>query len=183
MPRLTPDAMTDAQRAVYDAITGGDRGTGPQHFPLTAADGALNGPFAAFLLSPPVGDALQQLGAAVRYRTALTDRQREVAILLVAARWRSDFERASHEAVGRAAGLDERELDALRVENPSAFTGAERVVAHTVIALLDGDLDDAAWAAAVSALDRPVVFELTTLVGYYATLALQLRVFRVPAGV
>jgi 4-carboxymuconolactone decarboxylase len=42
-----------------------------------------------------------------------------------------------------------------------------------------GDLDDAQYAGAVAQLGEAGVFELTTLVGYYATLALQLRVFRV----
>ncbi|MEU6746679.1 hypothetical protein ABZ914_10690 [Spirillospora sp. NPDC046719] len=46
-------------------------------------------------------------------------------------------------------------------------------------ALVTGDVDDATWAACVPPLDRETVFELTTLVGYYATLALQMRVFRV----
>ena len=50
-----------------------------------------------------------------------------------------------------------------------------------MVALLDGDLDDARWAEASTALGDAVVFELTTLVGYYSTLALQLRVFRVGA--
>jgi 4-carboxymuconolactone decarboxylase len=42
-----------------------------------------------------------------------------------------------------------------------------------------GDLDDEEYAAAVAGLGEAGVFELTTLAGYYATLALQLRVFRV----
>ena len=37
-----------------------------------------------------------------------------------------------------------------------------------------GDLDDDEYAEAVAALGLPMVFELLTLVGYYATLALQL---------
>ena len=45
--------------------------------------------------------------------------------------------------------------------------------------VLAGDLDDDAYAGAVAELGEAGVFELTTLVGYYATLALQLRVFRV----
>jgi 4-carboxymuconolactone decarboxylase len=45
----------------------------------------------------------------------------------------------------------------------------------------DGDLDDQAYAAAVAELGLRPLVALTTLVGYYATLALQLRVFRVPA--
>ena len=46
-------------------------------------------------------------------------------------------------------------------------------------ALLDGDLDDELWDEASAALGADGVFELTVLVGYYSTLALQLRVFRV----
>ena len=50
---------------------------------------------------------------------------------------------------------------------------------RATLALLDGDLSDDAWDAASTALGVDGVFELTALVGYYSTLALQLRVFRV----
>ncbi|SDG60529.1 carboxymuconolactone decarboxylase family protein [Microbacterium pygmaeum] len=180
--RPMPPADLDAeQRALYDAITGGPRASGPQHFALTSDDGALRGPFDAFLLSPAVGGALQGLGAAIRYRTHLTDRQRELAILLVAADQDSAFERESHEAIARAIGFSEAELEAIRVLDVSAFAEDDLAVGSTVVALLDGDLDDARWAAASDSLGAAVVFELTTLVGYYRTLALQLRVFRVGA--
>lgn len=42
-------------------------------------------------------------------------------------------------------------------------------------------VDDALYAAAVSALGTPGVFELSTLVGYYATLAMQMSLFGVTA--
>jgi len=174
-----PADLTDAQRALYEAITGGPRAAGPQHFALTADDGSLRGPFDALLLSPAVGTALQEVGAAIRYRTDLSDRARELAILLVAARWDSAFERESHEAIARAIGFTDAELEALRKEDPAVFSGVEELIARTVIALLDGDLDDGEWDAAASVLGEAVVFELTSLVGYYSTLALQLRVFRV----
>ena len=174
-----PGELTDAQRTLYDAITGGPRAAGPQHFRLTADDGSLRGPFDALLLSPAVGSALQEVGAAIRYRSDLDDRARELAILLVAARWDSAFERESHEAIARAIGFTDAELEALRKEDSAAFSGVEERIARTVIALLEGDLDDGEWKAAASVLGEAVVFELTTLVGYYSTLALQLRVFRV----
>jgi len=174
-----PDTLTGAQRELYDAIAGGPRAHGPQHFALTRADGSLRGPFNAFLLAPELGGALQSVGAAIRYRGGLSDRAREIAILLVAARWNSDFEREAHEAVGAAAGLSDEELRALRDGDTAAFTGAEAVVATATARLLDGDLTDQAWDEASVALGAEGVFELTVLVGYYATLALQLRVFRV----
>jgi 4-carboxymuconolactone decarboxylase len=182
-PRLVPAALDEAQREVYDAVTGGPRAQGPALFRLVDDDGALEGPFNAFLLQPGVGMALQALGAAVRYETTFSDRAREIAILVVAGHRDSAFEWYAHEAVGRHAGLTDAELQALREHDDDAFPDAtERVVARTTRRLLaDGDLDDEAFAEATDALGLPQVFELLTLVGYYDTLALQLRVLRVAA--
>lgn len=185
LPKLLPSGLSQEQREVYDAIAGGPRSQGPQLFRLVDPDGGLEGPFNAFLLQPGLGDALQNLGAAVRYRTSLTDRAREIAILVVATVWDSAFERYAHEAVGRAAGLSEAEIEAIRGGDDEAFQGEERVVAGCVRTLAErGDLDDGQYRAAAELLGVPQLFELTTLVGYYATLALQLRVFRVgvPTG-
>lgn len=176
---LTPEELTPEQSALHRAIAGGPRAQGPQHFRLTADDGSLRGPFDLMLRSPAVGTAQQELGAAIRYRTGFTDRMRELAILLVAARWDSAFERESHQAIARALGFGEDELAAIRSQDVSLFSGDERMVAAAVLALLDGDLPDEAWDSASTALGIDGVFELTALVGYYATLALQLRVFRV----
>ena len=182
LPKFEPPALDTEQRSLYDAIAGGRRAQGPQLFRLADADGRLEGPFNAFLLQPRLGSALQALGASVRYDTGLDDRCREIAILVVAAHWRSDFEWHAHEAVGRAAGLGDAELAALREGRHAELAGRESVVARTAAALVTrGDLDDAEYGEAVGHLGPAGLFELLTLVGYYATLALQLRVFRVPA--
>ena len=182
LPKFEPPALDAEQRSLYDAIAGGRRAQGPQLFRLADADGRLEGPFNAFLLQPRLGSALQALGAAVRYDTGLDDRCREIAILIVAAHWRSDFEWHAHEAVGRAAGPGDAELAALREGRHAELAGRESVVARTAAALVTrGDLDDAEYGEAVGHLGPAGLFELLTLVGYYATLALQLRVFRVPA--
>ena len=180
LERLVPGALDAEQRALYDSITGGPRAAGPQHFALTAPDGSLNGPFDALLRSPELGSALQEVGAAVRYRTALTDRVREGAILLVAAHWRSGFERMAHEAVGRAAGLSEDDLATLALGSvPASADEHEAACLERTGRLVAGDVDDRSWARLVPLVGERATFELSTLVGYYATLALQLRVFRV----
>ena len=180
--KFEPSSLDAEQRSLYDAIAGGRRAQGPQLFRLVDGDGRLEGPFNAFLLQPRLGSALQALGSSVRYDTGLDDRCREIAILAVAAHWRSDFEWYAHEAVARSAGLDDAELAAVRDGHYDGLTGREAVVARTVAALtVRGDLDDAEYLAAVEAVGAAGLFELLTVVGYYATLALQLRVFRVPA--
>jgi 4-carboxymuconolactone decarboxylase len=181
LPRFFPEDLDHAQRELYDAITGGPRAAGPQVFALTDAHGRLNGPFNAMLTAPALGHALEQLGAAIRYETSLSGRIREMAILAVAAEWDSAFERYAHEPVGRAAGLTDAEVVALRSgEVPELADDAERAALTLVLAVLrNGDVDERTYADVVSIIGNRAVFELTTLVGYYATLALQLRVFRV----
>ncbi|MCR2762535.1 carboxymuconolactone decarboxylase family protein [Microbacterium sp. zg.B48] len=176
---LTPGELTPDQRELYETITGGPRAAGTQHFALTAADGSLRGPFDLMLRSPAVGTAQQELGAAIRYRTRLSDRMRELAILLVAAHADSAFERESHEAIARAIGFTDDELAAIRALDVSGFTAAEGVVGRATVALLAGDLPQDAWDEASAVIGEDGIFELTALVGYYSTLALQLRVFRV----
>lgn len=173
-------AVLDAEQSVlYDAIAGEPRSGGP--FSVTDAAGRLEGPFNAMLLAPRLGGALQALGSAIRYGGALPDRDREIAILVVAQQWDSAFERYAHEATARAVGLTEAELRALRSADLAALTDPhDRLVASTALALAArSDLNDAEFRSARDDLGLPAVFELLTLVGYYSTLALQLRVFRV----
>jgi 4-carboxymuconolactone decarboxylase len=185
-PRLRvprPQELDGEQRVVYDDIAGGRRAAGTAAVALTDPEGRLVGPFGPMLLSPPVGGALQALGAAVRYSSVLTDRVRELAVLAVAHHWDSAFERYAHEALGRQAGLTEGELNALRhARDPDLEDEAESVALLTVRALLErGDLDDDEHARACDLLGERALFELLTLVGYYGTLALQLRVYRIGA--
>jgi 4-carboxymuconolactone decarboxylase len=184
LAKLAPKTLNEDQRQLYAAITGGPRGSGPQSFPLVDGKGGLEGPFNAMLLQPTLGAALQALGAAIRYSGTLPPRTRELAILIVAAKWGSEFEQYAHEAAGRFAGLSEAELAPVRAGlEPDLADPDERAAVRAARALVQtGDLDDAEYAEALSQLGEAGLFELTTLIGYYATLALQLRVFRVGAS-
>lgn len=182
LPPPAPAELSPGQRDLYDQIVGGPRGRGPQAFELVDAHGRLNGPFGVMLHSPEVGAALQGVGAAIRFGSALPERVRELAVLAVAAYWHSDFERYAHEPLGRRAGLTDSQLAAVAAgDDPDLDDPAELTALRAVRALLQtGDLDDDVYAACEQAVGRQGLVDLTTLVGYYATLALQLRVFRVP---
>jgi 4-carboxymuconolactone decarboxylase len=178
--RLPPHRLTAEQQALHAEIAHGPRADGPQLFALTDDEGGLRGPFNAFLLSPRVGRALQDVGAAIRYRSELTPRIREMAILAVAARWQSAFEWRSHEPIARSAGVTDEELDCLRDGKVLPLDDeTESTALLAVRGMLDGDVADDVYGAVVTQIGEGALFELSTLVGYYATLALQMRVFRV----
>lgn len=181
---LSSDEMTAEQLDLYREILAGPRGQGPRAVALSSGAGGLAGPFNAMLYAPPVGHALQELGAAIRFRTELAPRIREMAILVVAQAWDSGYERISHEPIGREAGLTEPEIEALRDGADPGFTDKQEQVAYSVARALTGpaaDLDDQEYDTAVAVLGEQALVELSALVGYYATLALQMRIFRVPA--
>jgi 4-carboxymuconolactone decarboxylase len=183
LPRLTKAELSEEQLNLHRLITEGPRAAGPRLVELQDAHGALNGPFGVMLHAPAIGGPLQELGAAVRYRTRMTDRTREIAILAVATATGSKFERYAHERIGQSVGLTEAELSALR---DGTFTSADPTEASAYAVcrgLLDADprqpWSDEEYAAAVEVLSREGVLELTVLVGYYRTLAQLMNVFAI----
>ncbi|KGN39661.1 carboxymuconolactone decarboxylase family protein [Knoellia aerolata] len=183
LPRLTPDRLDDAQRELHAAITGGPRSSGPQTFSLAAADGSLVGPFGLMLHVPHLGQSLQELGAAVRYLTSFTDREREIAILTAASELDSDFEWWAHTRIGRSVGLSDEELDGIRSGGFAQRADVDPMEAavHEAVRLLSAreSLDDPTYAGLVTVLGEVRLMELVVLTGYYATLALMLHVFQV----
>lgn len=178
----TRGELDEQRRALYDAIVGGPRASGQPAFRLTDDAGRLEGPFNAMLVNPTLGVVVQELGAAIRYRTALSDRSREIAILTLAVERGSEFEWYAHERVAQRVGLTTGELAALRDgTDDAAFSLAERLVRRGVVSLCrDRDLSDDIYAALIEAIGYEQVGELLTLTGYYELLALSLQVWRTP---
>ena len=182
-PRLDlipPAELAPAQRALYDAITGGPRASQAGTVPITDADGQLLGPFAIMLLSPEVGNAMQQVGAKIRFGTALTGRERELAILAVAGALNSEFERLAHVPAARGLGLTEPQIGAaLAGRAPGGLSADEAMVGRLALAMtVDRTLSDDDYSAGLEALGQERLAELTWLVGYDSALALALAVFR-----
>jgi 4-carboxymuconolactone decarboxylase len=182
MARFTtphPDDMSPEQRAVYDLFASGRRTDPSSPFSLVDASGRLQGPPAAWVLHPPLGQALERFGAAIRYELTLPARLREMVILMVGHHHRSPFELYAHRKAGAAAGLSEADLDALAdSRKPELSTGEERVAYDVTRQILDtGKVDEHTYAEAVAELTVERLFELVTLVGYYSMLAIQLAAF------
>jgi 4-carboxymuconolactone decarboxylase len=175
---LRPEQLDSDQRRLYDTIVGGPRGTNGQGSSPVGSDGSLNGPFNAMLLSPDLGQAVQALGAVIRYSSTLTARSREIAILLVAHHCHSAYEWAAHSRHGRQAGLTDAEIESLTGEDPEFADRKETTVARGAVHLLrSGTLPDDVYRASVEILGSAQVFELVTLVGYYRMLAGVLATF------
>ena len=171
--------MSAEQREFYDRYTTGVRAGPGTTFALVDADGQLLGPPAVWVLSQPLGLALEQFGYAIRYQLNLPRRAQEMAILMVAQHRQSEFERFAHTQAGVKAGLTDTDLAALAAgAAPELRTDEERAVYEVTRRVLDtGSLDAEEYRRYSPTLSVPGLFELVTLIGYYLMLATQLSVF------
>jgi 4-carboxymuconolactone decarboxylase len=173
---LRRDELDPAGQDVWDKVVGtrGDQ--------LVREDGALAGPFNAFVHAPGVGRRLASLGAVVRFGTSIERRLSEVAIITVGARWKAEFEWWAHARMAREHGVPDTVVDAIgRGEEPQFTAGDERTVYAVARELADaGQVSEASYGAARDLLGEAGLVELVTLCGYYTLISYLLNAFAVP---
>jgi len=178
----TPAQLSADRLEVYRAIVGGPRSTSAALFHSLDADGRLEGPYNAMLVSPRIGLAMQALGAAVRFQNVLSDRQREIAVLELAYLQRSEFEWYAHERLGRSSGILADEVEALRTGSECPTFSVNEALTRRVVHELHErrGLDDDMFDQARQALGFEQLADLVVLTGFYELIALSLSVWRTP---
>ena len=148
---------------------------------ITRSRGRVAGPFAVLLHSPELAGRAAHLGAYVRFESALTPVQRELAVLATARAMDCAFEWASHAPEARKAGVTADTIAAIgEKRGPSAFdTEAAEIVEYARQLLTAHRADDATFAALRARLGVAGIVELTATIGYYAMLACTLNAFEV----
>jgi 4-carboxymuconolactone decarboxylase len=165
------DTMTTEQRRVAEAIMSGPR----------QQTAGLKGPFEALLHSPVLADPAQQLGACVRYGSSLPTILNELAIVIVARRWTTQYEWYYHRAQVIEAGLDAAAVDAIAAGRQPTLDPDASVVYKFVTELLDdGHVSDEAFADVVSRWGKRGAIDLISTVGYYTLVSFVLNTDRYP---
>jgi len=173
MAEIPLDQMTPAQRGVAEAIMSGPRK-------------GMNGPFNAWLRSPELADRLQKVGEYVRFNTSLDKRLNEMAIIMTAQYWGSQYEWYAHAPLAIKAGLDPEIVAALGAgRKPEKMKDDEAIVWEFTTQLRrDHEVDDALYARAVEKFGENGVMDLIAVNGYYDVVSMTLNVAHVspPAG-
>jgi 4-carboxymuconolactone decarboxylase len=148
---------------------------------ITRSRGRIAGPFAVLLHSPELAGRAAHLGAYVRFESALTPVQRELAVLATARAMDCAYEWAYHAPEARKAGVPAETIAAIREQRgPSAFdTEAAEIVEYARQLLTAHRADEATFAALRARLGVSGIVELTATIGYYAMLACTLNAFEV----
>ena len=153
---LSQDDMSSEQKAVAQAIIDSPRK-------------GVRGPFPALLRRPELADATRVLGDCVRYKSSLSDRARELAILIVVRHWNVDAEWASHGKIGREAGIKEGTLEAIENRRrPSDLNPTDAAVYDLCTELLAGrELSDITYEQALNEFGEVGVVDLIGAIAYY----------------
>ena len=165
--------MNEAQRlAVAEAVSG--------------VRGRIPAPMRAWIVSPELASHAQKLGAFLRYGTALGPRLSELAILVTARAWTSQYEWYIHEEAAREAGLDEAIIEAIAGRGTPQFSDDKERIVYLVALTLHAKrhLPDALYEEALHLLGERPLAELIGVLGYYTLVSMTLNVFEigVPAG-
>ena len=171
---LTWEEMTAEQRGLIEHVLAGPRDS-------------LGGPFNVLLRSPQMGDRLQAFGATMRFMDSIPVNLRELAIIVTARHWTSEYEWQAHSRAAANAGLDASSIAAIRDgRRPGSLEPDEAAVYDFSTELLSRhEVSDATFAAARHALGERGMVDLMALMGYYQMIAMMLNVDRhpLPAGV
>ena len=166
---LTYDQLTPEQKTLVEHLYAGERG-------------GMNGPFNVLLRSPEMGDQAQKLGAQLRFHSALSAKQRELAILITARYWSAQYEWTAHRRLAMEAGITPAVADAIAAgKHPAALEPDQEVVYNFCNEFLHTkQVGDSVYKAALDKLGERGVVDLTALVGYYQFVSMILNLDRYP---
>jgi 4-carboxymuconolactone decarboxylase len=160
VPYVNYDELDTAGREIYDRIRR-DRNAKEVGFQ-----------FRAMLHSPQAAGHLTSMGAELRFKSAIPDDLKELAIIILAREWNSDIEWTAHAALAAKAGVSPEIIEAIRTgKSDIAWSEPQRTVVSFVQQLSrDKNVSDETFAAAQKLLGTRGVVDLTLTCSYYTAI-------------
>jgi 4-carboxymuconolactone decarboxylase len=166
------DKMTKEQQEGYRSMVEGPRGR-------------LPGPYKIWVHNPKLVRAASPLGSHFTPgQSSLSEREREIAVVVMTSKWHSAYPAAAHERRGKEVGLPAASVEAMVNGQPVSFTDArEQVVYEMAVALADGRLvSQGLYDRALETLGHESITDVIVLMGYYTCVSLTMNFYAVPAG-
>jgi 4-carboxymuconolactone decarboxylase len=169
---LPVDKMTPAQREGYSHLVDGPRGR-------------LPGPYKVWVHNPNLVHAASPLGQHFTPgSSSLTEREREIAVIVITHAWNSDYPGAAHEKRGKEVGLPAVAVEAMVAGLPTSFSDPKEQVVYEVSLSLANNriISNGLYERAVSVLGHERITDMIVLMGYYTAVSLTMNFYAVPAG-
>jgi 4-carboxymuconolactone decarboxylase len=181
LPLIPPDQLSSQQKSLYDEMRKGIA-SNFNAFKVEREDGALMGPWNPWLHEPGIGKAIWDLPLAMTANASLPDNVRQIAILVVGARFNAAYEIYAHIAVAEKEAMKAERLATLVANlKPNDLTPDESVAFDFAFALVrGGTLPEPLYRLAIETFGQHGTNELIYLVGLYCLVSTTLNGFNVP---
>lgn len=169
LPILTRDQAPEQFLDAFDAETADSGGV------------VDSGPGSVMIFSPEMRRRANHFVGYFRQVTDLPHRLQELAMLLTARHMDCQYIWYAHAARGRQHGLSAALVDAIRERKPLPDMPADEAafVAYAGEMLNNHRVSEATYLAAVEQIGTRWLIELTTMIGYYTTLAYNANSFEI----
>ena len=151
---------------------------------LMEARGRLPGPNKIYVHNPKLVKVMGPLGAYFRTGYSLSEREREIVVIIVNSKWHSAYPTNAHERRGKEVGLPADKVEAMLSGLPTSFSDErEQIVYEMAICPSNSRwVSKGLYDRAVKALGHVGITDVITLMGYYTSVSMTLAFYDVPAG-
>ncbi len=165
---IPENELTDEQKKVFDD--------------LVAGRGRLLTPYKIWIHSPKLAAAMETIGTFLNKKGALTEREVELTIVVIATHWQGAYVQAAHVKRCLELGYPQEAMDALKASQvPDLPDSREKAVFDLCqIAMAPGGGSDEVYDRAAVLLGRDGLAEVLGLLGYYSAVAMAMKMHRVP---
>jgi 4-carboxymuconolactone decarboxylase len=166
-PALNPDQLSPEQKAYVENL---------QKPPRNNTTALKNPPFKVYMRSPELARRLEEVSDYVRWGTGLEPRLTELAIMITARQWSSQWIWRGHYRAAVRGGLDPSVgADIAAGKRPEKMKADEAILYNYATEMYrDRAVSDASYAAAVKQFGEKGLIDLVATMGYYDTVAMTL---------
>jgi 4-carboxymuconolactone decarboxylase len=166
-PALNPEQLSPQQKAYIENL---------QKPPRNNTTGLKNPPFKVYMRSPELANKLEAVSDYVRWGTGLEPRLTELAIMITARQWSSQWIWRGHYRAAVRGGLDPSVgADIAAGRRPTKMKEDEDILYNYAMELYrDRAVSDTSYAAAVKQFGEKGLIDLVATMGYYDTVAMTL---------
>jgi 4-carboxymuconolactone decarboxylase len=166
-PELKMDQLTPAQKAYVENL---------QKPPRNNTTALKNPPFKVYMRSPELATKLEAVSDFVRWGTGQPPRLTELAIMITARQWSSQWIWRGHYRAAVKGGLDASVGGDIGAgKQPTKMKDDETALYNYATEMYrDKAVSDATYAAAVKAFGEKGLIDLVATMGYYDTVAMTL---------
>ena len=166
-PPLSPSQLSPEQKAYVEGL---------QKPPRNNTTALQNPPFRVYMRSPELATKLESVSDYVRWGTGQPPRLTELAIMITARQWSSQWIWRGHYRAAVRGGFDPSVgADIAAGKRPTKMKEDETILYNYATELYrDKAVSDATFAAAVKAFGEKGLIDLVATMGYYGTVAMTL---------